>query len=426
MFTRPNSGAKQRNPVFFGWWIVLSGMILSIYTSGVFFYGFTALFNPLRAEFGWSRAATSLAFTLQRGETGIAAPIVGILADRYGPRPIMVVGVVIAGLGLLLLSRINSLPMFYSAFFIAAVGFSAASPNVGYIAIASWFLKKRSRAMAILATGAGISGFMVGILVWLIDLTGWRSALVILGVILWVIGIPLSLMFRHRPEQYGLHPDGIEPENAPTGQPRPPEAPFSYKGIMRMEAFWILGAVNSLWIFAHTGVVAHIIPALTLDANASLALAAVAASAIPIFSIGGRLVMGTVADFMDKRLIMIISMVTQLIGLVVLAIGFNSAWGIMIAMAFYGFGFGGYIPVRRALQADIFGSRDFGKVIGSMEILSLAGGLGGPVFAGWVADVRDSYQLAFWVFSLGIIVAIALMLRAKPVISYEPETITSA
>ncbi len=426
MPTRPDSSTKQRNPVFFGWWIVLSGMTLSIYTSGVFFYGFTALFNPIRAEFGWSRAATSLAFTLQRGETGIAAPVVGILADRYGPRPIMVVGVVIAGLGMLLLSRINSLPTFYAAFFIAAVGFSAASPNVGYIAIASWFRKKRSRAMALLATGAGISGFMVGILVWLIDLTGWRNALVILGVILWIIGIPLSLMFRHRPEQYGLHPDGIEPEHISSGVSKTPEAPFSYSRIVRMEAFWILGTVNSLWIFAHTGVVAHIIPALTLDANASLALAAVAASAIPIFSIAGRLVMGTVADFIDKRLIMIISMLTQLIGLVVLAMGVGSAWGIMIAMAFYGFGFGGYIPVRRALQADIFGSRDFGKVIGSMEIISLAGGLGGPVFAGWVADVRDSYQLAFWVFSIGIIAAITLMLRAKPVSSYEPETITSA
>jgi MFS family permease len=338
----------------------------------------------------------------------------------------MVVGVVIAGLGMLLLSRINSLPTFYAAFFIAAVGFSAASPNVGYIAIASWFRKKRSRAMALLATGAGISGFMVGILVWLIDLTGWRNALVILGVILWIIGIPLSLMFRHRPEQYGLHPDGIEPEHISSGVSKTPEAPFSYSRIVRMEAFWILGTVNSLWIFAHTGVVAHIIPALTLDANASLALAAVAASAIPIFSIAGRLVMGTVADFIDKRLIMIISMLTQLIGLVVLAMGVGSAWGIMIAMAFYGFGFGGYIPVRRALQADIFGSRDFGKVIGSMEIISLAGGLGGPVFAGWVADVRDSYQLAFWVFSIGIIAAITLMLRAKPVSSYEPETITSA
>ena len=426
MSTRPEPSTSRRDPVFFGWWIVLSGMTLSIYTSGVFFYGFTALFNPLRAEFGWSRAATSLAFTLQRGESGIAAPIVGILADRYGPRIIMVGGVIIAGVGMLLLSRINSLPTFYAAFFVSAVGFSAASPNVGYIAIANWFRRKRSRAMAILATGAGISGFMVGILVWLIDLTGWRSALVILGIILWIIGIPLSLLFRHRPEQYGLYPDGIKPEYVSTGAPRTPEAPFSYSRIIRMEAFWILGIVNSLWIFAHTGVVAHIIPALTLDANASLALAAVAASAIPIFSIGGRLVMGTVADFWDKRLIMIISMGTQLIGLVVLAMGFNSAWGIMIAMAFYGFGFGGYIPVRRALQADIFGSKDFGKVIGSMEIISLAGGLAGPVFAGWVADVRNSYQLAFWVFSLGIIAAIALMLRAKPISPYEPETITSA
>ena len=136
--------------------------------------------------------------------------------------------------------------------------------------------------------------------------------------------------------------------------------------------------------------------------------------------------MGTIADYYDKRLIMIASMASQLIGLIVLAIGISSSWGIMIAMAFYGFGIGGYIPVRRALQADIFGSKDFGKVMGSMEIIALAGGLAGPVFAGWVADVHDSYQLAFQVFSIGIIAAMPLMLRARTAIGYSPETITSA
>ena len=426
MSTNPKPDNNRHRPVFFGWWIVLSGMTLSIYTSGVFFYGFTALFNPLRSEFGWSRAATSLAFTLQRGESGIAAPIVGLLADRYGPRIVMVGGVVIASLGLLLLSQIHSLPMFYAAFLISAVGFSAASPNVGYIAIANWFQRKRSRAMAILASGAGISGFMVGILVWLIDLTGWRSALIILSVILMVIGIPLSMTFRHRPDQYGEFPDGVPPLDPPSGGHHPPVPVFSYARIIRTEAFWVLGIVNSLWIFAHTGVVAHIIPALTLDAHASLALAGIAASAIPIFSIFGRLGMGTIADYYDKRLIMIASMASQLIGLIVLAIGISSSWGIMIAMAFYGFGIGGYIPVRRALQADIFGSRDFGKVMGSMEIIALAGGLAGPVFAGWVADVHNSYQLAFQVFSIGIIAAMPLMLRARTASGYSPETITSA
>ena len=423
--TSPDSeSVSNRTPIFFGWWIVTAGMTLSIYTSGVFFYGFTALFNPLRAEFGWSRAATSLAFTLQRGESGVAAPIVGILADRYGPRRVMVGGVIIAGLGLLLLSRINNLPMFYAAFFISAIGFSAASPTVGYIAIANWFRRRRSRAMAILATGAGISGFMVGAVVWLIDAMGWRQALVVLGVGLWIIGIPLSMTFRHRPEQYGTYPDGIPPEAPLSGARRTPEPSFSFSRTVRTEAFWVLGIVNSLWIFAHTGVVAHIIPALTLDANASLALAGVAASAIPVFSIGGRLVMGTLADYYDKRLIMIISMASQLLGLMVLAVGFDNPLGIMTAMAFYGFGIGGYIPVRRALQADLFGSRDFGKVMGAMETVALVGGLAGPVFAGWIADVRDSYQLAFWVFSLGILAAIPLMLRARP--AHDPLTTTSA
>ena len=103
---------------------------------GAFFYGFSALFDPIIEEFGWSRALTSVAFALQQGESGIAAPIVGVLVDKMGPRRIVIVGGVIYGVGFLLLGYIGGLWMFYVMFLVISVGASGCNPIVTYIAAA--------------------------------------------------------------------------------------------------------------------------------------------------------------------------------------------------------------------------------------------------------------------------------------------------
>jgi len=100
--------------LFYGWWIVFSSSVMTTYYSGIVYYGFTALFNPIVNEFGWTRTATSFAFSLQRLEGGIAAPIVGFFIDRIGPRKMNLFAVTVSGLGLILLSRINSLLTFYA------------------------------------------------------------------------------------------------------------------------------------------------------------------------------------------------------------------------------------------------------------------------------------------------------------------------
>ena len=98
--------------LFYGWWIVIASSALTTYNGGILFYGFTAFFNPILNEFGWTRAATSLAFSLQRLEGGIAAPIVGYFIDRLGPRRMSLIAVTVFGLGFLLLSKVNSLYTF--------------------------------------------------------------------------------------------------------------------------------------------------------------------------------------------------------------------------------------------------------------------------------------------------------------------------
>ncbi len=134
---------------------------LNFIVGGTFFYGFTAFFNPIRNTFGWTATTTSFAFVLQRLESGVMGPVAGFLVDRMGPRKLMLPGWIIAGVGLLWMSRIGSLGEFYGAFLIIAMGTSFGSFVVMNTAVANWFDKKRSRAMTLLYVGFGASGLLV-------------------------------------------------------------------------------------------------------------------------------------------------------------------------------------------------------------------------------------------------------------------------
>jgi MFS family permease len=198
----------EKRKLFYGWWIVGAGFFISLYSGGVIFYGFTALFEPIASEFEWSYVQVSLAASLRGMEMGILAPLVGILVDRWGPRRLIVTGAVVMGSGLILLSRVNSLAMFYGAFAVIAIGISAMSGTVMLTSVVNWFRRRVALATGIMVSGLAIGGLLIPVITVLIDECGWRQAMVILGLCAWVVVIPLALLFRHKPEQYGHLPDG--------------------------------------------------------------------------------------------------------------------------------------------------------------------------------------------------------------------------
>ena len=128
--------------VFYGWWIVGAGFLIVLYVGGVIVYGFTAFFQPLANEFGWSYTQISLAASLRGMETGLLAPIVGLMVDRWGSRRLILSGAILSSLGLMLLSRATSLAMFYGAFAIMAVGISTCTGSVLLAPLAHWFHRK--------------------------------------------------------------------------------------------------------------------------------------------------------------------------------------------------------------------------------------------------------------------------------------------
>lgn len=419
----PLSHTRLRPPrLFYGWWIVLASLPISIYTAGAFFYGFTALFDPIIREFGWSRAATSVAFTVQRGESGIAAPVIGVLTDRFGPRRVVFTGGVIIGLGFIFLAHIHSLWQFYLAFVIIAMGASACSPIVAYITTAQWFIRKRGRAFSILAAGAGLSGFMVYVLVEAIDAFGWRDAVQTIGIGMWFVVLPLALLYRHKPQQYGMNPDGdsdaMVQHAAESGKA---ERSLGIREALGSRAFWTLGIVFSLWAFVHAGVISQLISAVTINDQVTRSMAGIAGALTPLFSVVGRLGLGSLSDFMDKRLVIVMGLVIQAIGVIAFMILFHP-WMVVVGSLFYGVGFGGFIPVRGAMQADLFGPNNFGAIQGGLQLLAMFGGVAGPVLAGWIADMQHSYAPAFYLFAavLALSVPLILTLRVPPREHAEP------
>jgi MFS family permease len=196
--------------MFYGWWIVAANAVITFWVAGTFFYSFGAFINPLKNAFGWSTAQIALAFSIRSAEAGPIAPVAGYFVDRFGARAVTIFGVPVTELGFFLLSRINSLAAFYSAYMVIALGTSLCLTITPMTNIANWFIKKRGRALGLFAVGAGLGGLMVPLVTWLLDLYGWRITLVIIAIGTWLVCLPLALILRHRPEKYNLLPDGEE------------------------------------------------------------------------------------------------------------------------------------------------------------------------------------------------------------------------
>ena len=312
--------------IFYGWWIVLATSLIHFWTGGTFYHSFTAFFNPIVDEFGWSYAATSFAASLRSIEGGIASPLVGFATDRFGTRRLMVMGSILGGLGFILLSRINSLWTYYLTFMFLSVGSSLLFPLPGWTALANWFVRRRGTALGIVSASIGVSGVLVYIINSLIGMFGWRHTLVIIGIVWWIIGIPSSLIVRHRPEPYGLLPDGEIRSASPPNVPEESRAEdhtgysedFSPRQAVRTRIFWVLALIMTLSNATVHAVMVHIMPYL-ISENFNRDTASIIASLLVLVSTIGRFGAGWLTAYINNRSLLILALLSQALGLFVLA-----------------------------------------------------------------------------------------------------------
>ncbi len=424
LFSRAKT--RPRKPIFYGWWIVGAGSLSQAYTSGTFWQGFGAFFDPIVDQFGWSRGLTAGAVSLQRTESGMIAPFVGFFIDRFGPRKVMLAGILATGLGFVLLSRINSLLQFYAAFTPITIGLSFGTFLVVTTTVANWFVAQRGRAMAIASAGSGLGGLLVPVVIWLIAATDWRTGLAVIGIGFWVMGIPVAMVMRSRPEDYGYLPDGqtLDPD-APTEAPTTAgsgstptrvaavsaEVSFTVKEALRTRSFWQMAlAMGGGQLIISASV--HQIPAIT-SFGFSRGTAGLVMLGVAIASLIGRVGSGFLGDVTDKRHVIAVAFALQVVGTAFFAYT-TTIWHLFGFMVFWGIGFGGSIPVRFAMLADYFGRRHFGSIMGIMMTVSTVFGVVGPIFVGWMFDVRGNYRDPYLILCLTILAAIPLVLGLRP------------
>lgn len=417
---------SKRPRIFYGWYVIAGCWLIHFYLGAFFFIGFTNIFDPMRREFGWSAAATALAFSIQRFEGGIASPIFGFLIDRYGPRKLMVMGMVAAGLAFVLMSRMQTLWHFYLIFVLLSVALSMGFGAPFNAAAVRWFVRKRSRAIGVLWTGTSFSAFLIPLYVVLIHNVGWRTSLLLVGLGTWLFLIPAAALVRPRPEPYGYLPDG---DPLPAGltlsdrqatlaasSQRTMGVGLTVKQALRSPAFWLLSVAFGLSGMNISAITIFIVPHLTSAAvGFSPQAAAFIASLFIAVSGPGRVIVGFLGDRIpDKKWAVATVFTLQALGMLVL--GLVHSYGLAVIFAIImGIAHGGAIPIRPTFYGDYFGTRAFATIQGLSSSLAVVGGVVGPVMAGAIFDSSQSYSLAFYIMAVATVIAVPILLAAhKP------------
>jgi sugar phosphate permease len=315
------SSPDKKGKVFYGWWIVLVVSILSTYGSGVFYYGFSTFVKPVVNELAWSMTVVSGAFSIYRLEAGIAAPIVGYLLDRIGPQKLVFTGGLVMGSGFIYLSYVHTVLPFYTAIIFISFGWSAcAGASVGNPLVGKWFVEKRGSAIGIYGVARGLAGLLVPVVAYLIAQYGWRSALVILGLMTWLIVLPLSFFLKNSPEQCGLLPDGklsgqdFNDDYRTVKAVKPmKELDYSLRQAMATSAFWILTVCLLTHQMTQAAIFVHLIP-YVIDMGVDPTSAASVVSIVALTSIIGRYGSGWLSDRFNKKWLLIILFIIQPIG----------------------------------------------------------------------------------------------------------------
>ncbi len=420
------SPLEPKRKIFYGWWIVLATNIICLIGYGTWLYSFGVFFKPMASEFGWTRAMTAGAYSLRSIEGGIASPIVGWAVDKYGSRIVILLGAILSGLAYAMMPLVNSLLDFYIIYgILLSAGMSAMLYLPAWTVVAKWFKRGWSLAWGVLAVGAGLGGLVCApSAAFLITHFGWRAAFVILGIMIWVVAIPLALVVRNSPQEMGLLPDGdppatgTPPGNGSTSEaqeknPGPlPAVDYTLKQALKSNAFWMIAISFFFQGMAHSTVTVHTVPALT-DAGIPMEQAALSIGMLTFVSIIGRLSFGYFGDYVDKRYLFMLSYAMMGLGMLVL-MNARTMPMVYLFIFLFGVGFGGNVPLMPSIRAEYFGRGALGKIQGFMNPVMMFAGALGPIFAGHIFDRTGTYRISFLVTGLLTFLAAVAIFFARP------------
>ena len=375
-------------------------------------HSFTAYFPLLQTQFGWSRAMLSGAFALSRAEEGILGPLQGWLIDRFGPRMMVRVGMLMFGAGFILFSQTDSVLDYYLTFALMAAGSSIAGFLTVATTVVNWFERRRGVAMGIAMSGFGFGGLLVPAIALSLTSVGWRPTAFFSGVLIMIVGLPIAQLMRQRPEQYGYLPDGASTSILHSTEDSAPESlelhttpdqddvtGFTAREAMRTPAFWLLSLGHSMALLTVGAVSLHLIPHIIDSVGLSITAASSAVVVMTIFNIIGQLGGGLLSDRVSKRALAAIAMLVHSVALLTLAYA-TTLLPVYIFAVLHGTAWGVRGPLMTTIRADYFGRASFATIMGFSSLIVMVGMTSGPLFAGFMADLFDGYRVGFIVIAV--------------------------
>jgi len=384
--------------------VTATGFLSLFSIVGIMFYGLPFFFDFWVKDFGWSRATVTSGNIIGKI---IVGPLLGFgagwIVDRFGPKRLMLTGILIAGVAVMGFSLMTSLWQFYFFYFLVAVGYMCGGPLPNQVLISRWFKQSRGKAMGIGYLGIGVGGMLVPHIAKALNYQmNWRSSVVILGLIMIAVAFPMALFVKESP-------DG-KVEDKKNDEPKIP-----LNAVVKDKAFYLLAIGSMCSIGAVSGISQNLKLFFSLDLHYTQGYAANIISMVLGASIIGRLLMGWLADRYHKKYVMML--IYTLISVSILLLYYASTPGVIYVFAFiFGIGLGGDYMIIPLMAAELFGVKVMGRVMGLILTVDGLGEAFGPILAGGLRDRTGSYTLGFTALILLSVIgtiAVAMLPRKK-------------
>lgn len=410
-----NRRSSRDEPTFHGWRYAAIGATMNFLAAGLYGRGFSVYFLPLARDLHLSHTSTSLIFGFSTLEGGLQAPITGYLIDKYGPRVMMLIGTVLAGVGFILLPLTDNFLGFILIYVgVIALGINAGFHNAAGAIVTRWFIRRRGLAFGVISVGIALGGgILTPIVAALVLNFGWRTAVMFSGLTILLVGLPLSVFVRNSPEDVGQAPDGIPTPMARRASGTMVSADFTPRQAFRTVSYWLLATGIALRISVQAGIIVHIVPIIVwkgLDESAG----AITIATISFSAVGTRLFMGWLGDKTSKRGLVILGMFVGAAGLAFLLAAPGKLWAVVVFGVIFSVT-DGAAGLTWAMIGDYFGRSAYATLRGVVTLVVSLGSLATPVIVGHIFDTTAGY---FWALApltgVYLAAAVVFMLLTQP------------
>ncbi|MGD9944473.1 MAG: MFS transporter [Burkholderiaceae bacterium] len=433
--------------IFYGWRMVGAAGVIQFLQASLFVQAFGLYVALLGEERGWSKTALSAGAALQSIESAVLGPLLGWLVDRFGSKWMLRVGILCMTVGFVMLSLIDSLAGFYVAVVVLAIGASFSGYFPLTVALVHWFERRRARALSLMSVGLAMGGMALPIVALTMAQFGWRATALVSGLIVLLIGLPLTRVFRGTPQEMGENVDDLPravtapvPARSVSGSaqaqgvsgaadevaelagarvaPPPPVEPapgpeFTAGQALRTGAFWWLAFGHGAALLIVGAVNVHAISHIKEGLGYSVTQAAFVITLMTASHLGGLLLGSVIGDRFEKRRIAAFCMLAHAAGLLALTYASNHAMLVAFAIL-HGGAWGLRGPLMQAIRADYFGRRAFGMILGMSAAVIALGQVAGPLVAGVFVDWTGNYRMGFTVLAIGAALGSLLFVMARP------------